>query len=177
MSTAGDQLRQLLEGMLSYLDWTRRLHRLQRRRVAFEELEASLRARVHGDLGQDTKLIVDFDPKGGVVGDENLLVEVLGELVRNAAKFAGERKLKVRVEMREQGETVTLRVSDNGPGIPSEKLQHIFERFYQVEADFTGQVAGIGLGLALVKTAVEALGGHVQVHSQLDRGTTFEIVL
>ncbi len=177
MINASDQLRQLLEGMLSYLDWTRRLHRVQRCRMTFEDLEASLRARVQSEVTGAAKLVVKFDPNGEMQGDEALLVEVLGELVRNAVKFAGDRPIAVQVEFHRQGEQVRLTVADNGPGIPPEKLQHIFERFYQVEPDFTGQVAGIGLGLALVKTAVEALGGRVQVHSQLGQGTRFEILL
>jgi two-component system cell cycle response regulator len=177
MAAASEQLRQLLEGMLSYLEWTRRLHRLQRRRVPFADLEAALRARVQAETAGLRKLTVDFDPEGGVMGDETLLVEVLSELVHNAVKFAGERRVTVRVTMRGDGEHGTLTVADDGPGIPPEKLQQIFERFFQVEADFTGQVAGLGLGLALVKTAVEALGGHVEAHSQLDRGTRIEIVL
>ena len=177
MATAAEQLRQLLEGMLSYLDWTRRLHRLQRRRVPFADLEAALRARVQSEVVGTAKLVVEFDPEGDVQGDEILLVEVLGELVHNAVKFAGDRKITVRVGMHRADDHAVLTVADNGPGIPPEKLEQIFERFYQVEADFTGQVAGIGLGLALVKTAVEALGGKVQVQSHLDRGTRFEIVL
>jgi signal transduction histidine kinase len=177
MTTAAEQLRQLLEGMLSYLEWTRRLHRLQRRRVPFADLEAALRARVQGEAGGIRRLVVEYDPEGGVMGDETLLVEVLGELVHNAVKFAGRRAVTVRVEMRSDGEHGVLTVADDGPGIPPEKLQQIFERFYQVEADFTGQVAGLGLGLALVKTAVEALGGRVRAHSQLDRGTRIEILL
>jgi two-component system, cell cycle response regulator len=177
MANASEQLRQLLEGMLSYLEWTRRLHRLQRRHVPFADLEAALRARVQTDAAGLRRLIIDFDAESGVMGDETLLVEVLGELVHNAVKFAGERAVTVRVELRGDGEHGTLTVSDDGPGIPPEKLQQIFERFFQVEADFTGQVAGLGLGLAFVKTAVEALGGHVEAHSQLDRGTRIEIVL
>jgi len=83
----------------------------------------------------------------------------------------------VRIELRRDGEHRRIVVDDDGPGIPPEQLERIFERFYQVETEFTGQVHGMGLGLALVKTTVEALGGRIEVQSQLQRGTRFEIVL
>jgi PAS domain S-box-containing protein len=177
MLVASDQLRQLLEGMLAYLEWTKRLHRLQRQRLPFAELEDTLRLRVQGDIAAGHRLVIQRDPEGELQVDEDLFVEALVELVRNALKFGGGKPTEVRVEMRRDGAHQKLVVADNGPGIPPEKLERVFERFYQVERDFTGQVEGVGLGLALVKTAVEAMGGRIQVQSQLGRGTRFEIVM
>ncbi|HBB68016.1 MAG TPA: hypothetical protein DCZ93_12135, partial [Elusimicrobia bacterium] len=70
-----------------------------------------------------------------------------------------------------------LSVGDNGPGIPGEEIGNIFNKFYQVEASFTGQVEGWGLGLALVKKAAELHGGSVYAKSQLQKGSAFTIVL
>jgi signal transduction histidine kinase len=106
--------------------------------------------------------------------DLALFSEVLVELVRNAFKFGGP-QVQVRVEMRWRNEKAVFAVSDTGPGIPPEETERVFERFYQIDGDFTGQVRGVGLGLALVKAAVEALGGVIRVQSRLQQGTRFEI--
>ena len=68
-------------------------------------------------------------------------------------------------------------MGDNGPGIPGEEISNIFNKFYQVEASFTGQVEGWGLGLALVKKAMEIHGGSVYAKSQLQKGSAFTMVL
>ena len=70
-----------------------------------------------------------------------------------------------------------LSVGDTGPGIPGEELSNIFNKFYQVEASFTGQVEGWGLGLALVKKVAEVHHGSVYAKSQLQKGSAFTIVL
>jgi signal transduction histidine kinase len=174
MAGASEQLRSLLEGMLSYIEWTKRLRRQQRRLLPFDEIETLLRYRTQGILREHDRFIVQRDGQGDVLVDPDLFLEVLVELVRNAVKFAG-KPVEVRIEMRRDGERRTVSVADDGPGIPPEQLERVFERFYQVENDFTGQVHGVGLGLALVKTAVEALGGRIQVQSRLQQGTRFEI--
>lgn len=68
-------------------------------------------------------------------------------------------------------------MGDNGPGIPGEELENIFQKFYQVEDSFTGQIAGWGLGLALVKKVAELHGGRVFAKSQLQKGSAFTIML
>jgi signal transduction histidine kinase len=77
--------------------------------------------------------------------------------------------------MRRDGDRHSIEVSDSGPGIPSEHLERIFERFYQVESEFTGQIRGLGLGLPMVKHAMDAMGATLTVHSQLGRGSRFQI--
>lgn len=177
MAQASEQLRHLLEGMLSYLEWTKRLHRVQRQPMSFAELETTMRHRVQGEIGTLHRLVIDRPDEGELMVDQDLFVEALAELVHNAVKFSAGRSIEVRIRMRSTEERHELVIEDTGPGIPSEKLERIFERFYQVESDFTGQVHGIGLGLALVKTAIEAMGGHIRASSQLGHGTRFEILI
>jgi len=68
-------------------------------------------------------------------------------------------------------------VEDTGPGIASEHLPHLFERFYRVDQARDRQSGGTGLGLAIVKEIVEAHRGHIEAHSQVEKGTTFTITL
>ncbi len=177
MTDASEQLRGLLEGMLTYVEWTKRLRGAHRRPLSFAEIESTLRHRALEFVVKPHRLVIERDAEGEVVVDDDLFLEALVELVRNAIKFAGEKPVTVRVELRRNGAHHVVSVADDGPGIPPEQLGRIFERFYQVETDFTGQVRGVGLGLALVKTAVEALGGTIHVKSQLQQGTRFEILL
>ena len=75
------------------------------------------------------------------------------------------------------GGWVALSVSDAGPGIPPEAHERVFSRFHQVEKDFTGQMDGMGLGLAFVKRVCELHGGRVELRSTLGEGTTLTLIL
>jgi len=111
-----------------------------------------------------------------VSGDPNHLRRVLDNLFSNAFKFtpAGG---SVTVCARREGPNVTLKVTDTGVGIPPDKLDRIFERFYQVDGSMTRRYGGVGLGLALVKEIVEAHGGHIVVESEAGQGSTFTVTL
>jgi signal transduction histidine kinase len=109
-----------------------------------------------------------------VSGDPNHLRRVLDNLFGNAFKFtpAGG---SVTLCARREGPNVVLKVTDTGVGIPSDKLDRIFERFYQVDGSTTRRYGGVGLGLALVKEIVEAHGGHIVVESEAGRGSVFTV--
>jgi signal transduction histidine kinase len=104
-------------------------------------------------------------------------VEALEKLIENAIKFNDKEKRQVRIAGRSDGETIMLEIIDNGKGIPSEEYGRIFQKFYQVEEYFTGQIEGVGLGLALVKHIVELHGGAIAVESVLGKGSTFRLTL
>ena len=70
-----------------------------------------------------------------------------------------------------------MQVTDNGPGIPREDQEHIFERFYRVHKDRSRETGGTGLGLSIVKNVVQAHGGTVSVRSVPGEGSTFTVVL
>jgi signal transduction histidine kinase len=109
--------------------------------------------------------------------DRNLIKCALKCLIENAVKFnpAGEKLVTISAEA---GDGCTrLSVEDNGPGIPGEELKNIFNKFYQVESSFTGQVEGWGLGLSHVKKTAEIHQGRVLVTSQLQKGSVFTLLI
>ena len=115
-----------------------------------------------------------------VVGDKEKIYQVLENLTINAIKFteAGGR-ITVHAHTIEDLNTscVSIRVSDTGVGIPEPALPRIFDRFYQVDASSKRKYGGMGLGLAIAKSIVEAHKGKVSVESKVGHGTTFTVVL
>lgn len=108
-----------------------------------------------------------------VEADCDVLGKVLVNLVGNGIKFAGAGgSVNVAVGTPQPG-WVQLRVEDTGCGIAPEHLEHVFERFYQVDQSASREQGGSGLGLALVKVFAEALGGWVQAESELGLGSAF----
>jgi signal transduction histidine kinase len=111
-----------------------------------------------------------------VLGDPGRLRQILTNLSGNAVKFTEHGEVDVRVSLQEQnGSAPTLRFSvrDTGIGIPEEKLATIFEKFSQVDASTTRKFGGTGLGLPIAQQLVQKMGGHIQVKSEIGRGTEF----
>jgi signal transduction histidine kinase len=104
------------------------------------------------------------------------LQRVLDNLIGNAIKFTPEGGT-ITVRLRQEDGQVTLEVSDTGVGIPTDRCERIFERFYQVDGSASRRYGGVGLGLALVKEIVEAYNGCVTVQSQAGKGSTFIVTL
>jgi len=111
-----------------------------------------------------------------IEADEDKVVQILTNLVNNAIKYSP-RGGEVRVVARDEGEHVLVSVQDQGPGIPPEHLDRIFDKFYQVDSSTTRRVGGTGLGLYLTRHLVEAHGGRIWVESQVGEGSTFFFTL
>jgi two-component system phosphate regulon sensor histidine kinase PhoR len=105
-------------------------------------------------------------------GDERLLMLMLKNLVDNAIKFTQAGSITIRSYKRTDPELFVLEVQDTGCGIPLEDQERVFERFYTVNRSRGGADRGTGLGLSIVKHAVNATGGHVELHSEVNKGTT-----
>lgn len=97
---------------------------------------------------------------------------IIQNLVENAVKFNDKPELRIGVSAKASGPDAEFVIADNGKGIPAEEREKVFERFHQVEKDFTGNVPGMGLGLAIVKRLIEAHGGHIRIESEIGKGTT-----
>lgn len=122
---------------------------------------------------------LDLDQQATLVDcREDHLCFVLGELLTNAVKFADKTPVEVRLEARpESPGWLSFALSDNGPGIPHEYYDRIFEDFFQIEEHVTGQVPGWGVGLRMVREIVQAYGGAVTVRSKLGEGSVFTFTL
>ncbi|MGE5531861.1 MAG: sensor histidine kinase, partial [Bacteroidota bacterium] len=100
------------------------------------------------------------------------------ELLTNALKFGDKPVVEVLIRTsREDNGRLLFQVSDNGPGIPHEHYDHVFEDFFQVEEHVTGQVPGWGVGLRMVREIVQAYGGLISVNSRLGEGSLFTFTL
>jgi signal transduction histidine kinase len=106
-------------------------------------------------------------------GDEQLLSRLLQNLVGNALKFAPPDGGWVRVGLEPGERSVRCTVRDNGPGIPREHQQRVFDKFWQAEARQRGHKYSSGLGLTFCKMVVEAHGGSIGVESEVGAGSCF----
>ncbi len=111
-------------------------------------------------------------------GDAARLCQALGQLLDNAAKFGGEAKT-IFIKAWQQGQEVCLSISDRGIGIPPDRLEEIFNLFYQVNGSSTRRYGGMGIGLALVRHIINLHGGRVWAESEgiPGRGATFTLAL
>ncbi len=107
-----------------------------------------------------------------IIGDRNRLRQVFLNLLDNAVKHGGEGK-RVRVETYAQAQTLIISVRDWGPGIPSEELPHVKERFYKGSS----KARGSGIGLAVADEIMKLHGGRLEISSVLGEGTLAVMVL
>ncbi|MBT2692858.1 two-component system histidine kinase PnpS [Bacillus sp. ISL-55] len=111
-----------------------------------------------------------------IEGDPDRLKQVLINLVSNAITYTPNGG-SVEISLTDQEESVSVVVKDSGIGIEKSEITRIFERFYRVDRARSRNSGGTGLGLAIVKHIVEAHKGHIEVDSQIGKGTTFTIKL
>jgi PAS domain S-box-containing protein len=111
-----------------------------------------------------------------VYGNSKRLGQVFDNLLGNAIKFSPDGGV-IRVRLRPHGGCVEAEVSDTGIGMPPDRLDHIWKRFYQLDSASTRRFPGAGLGLAIVKRIIDAHDGEIWVESELNKGSTFHFTL
>ncbi|MEM6964226.1 MAG: ATP-binding protein [Bacteroidota bacterium] len=117
-----------------------------------------------------SSIIMDYDP--------DKILRVISNLLSNAIKYNKEKgNIYFHVDQVEEGgkEFLKLQVQDTGKGIPKEKLDSVFDRFFQVNEPGRKKVVGSGIGLALTQELIHLMQGEIDVKSELDVGTTFVI--
>lgn len=152
--------------------------RVQVRDVELQDLFSRIR-RSFGPLAEQKhirfEMELDASLPDAIRGDaDRLRDQVFGNVLSNAVKFTPEEG-HITVRAHSAGETVVIEVEDTGPGIPNDKLPHIFDKFYQVGDHARSK--GAGLGLAIAREIVDAHGGRIGAHCPAAGGTTFRIEL
>jgi two-component system, OmpR family, sensor histidine kinase CpxA len=122
----------------------------------------------------DTPIRVEIADGLRAMGEPDLLLRAVSNLVRNALRYAGHAG-PITVSARRDNGHVLLVVGDCGPGVPEPDLTQIFDPFYRVEASRDRATGGVGLGLAIVKTCVESCGGSVMARNRAPSG--LEVVI
>lgn len=115
-----------------------------------------------------------IDEAAEVIADEELFSQVWINLLHNSIKFTPENG-KITVSVCKGEQEVTVTVEDNGIGMTTEALAHIYERFYMADKSRSRKAGGSGLGLSIVKRIVEIHHGSIDVKSQLGKGTIFGV--
>lgn len=160
------------------------LSRIESRELKLELEPLDLAAAVERILSQHAAraqmkritLTQEISGTPAVRADRRALEHILGNLIDNALKYCPE-GASVRVAAASENGSLRVSVADTGPGIPSEHLPRMFERFYRVDAGRSRELGGTGLGLSIVKHLVEAMGGKVALESRIGIGSTFSFTL
>ncbi len=126
---------------------------------------------------KDITIDLELENKNILVeADENKIIVVLSNLLRNAIMFSNEGgRVKIILEAVQGNARVS--VIDYGVGIPAKDLPMIFDRFYQVESHLTRRHSGMGLGLSVAKTMIEMHGGRIWVESEEGKGSNFTFTI
>jgi signal transduction histidine kinase len=111
-----------------------------------------------------------------VKGDNEALKQVFSNLISNAIKYSSDSK-RLDIKIHKNSNKVIAEVKDSGIGIPKEKQQYIFDKFYRVKGNENSYISGTGLGLKVSKDIVTLHGGKIYVESKLNKGTKFTIEL
>lgn len=126
---------------------------------------------------KNIKLDYYFDDKEiEILSNRDYIKQIFLNLVDNAIKYTPENK-KIEVYVKKENENITIKVIDEGVGIPKEDINRIFERFYRVDKARSRDVGGTGLGLAITKHIVKSLDGTIVVNSELNKGSEFIVTI
>lgn len=175
----GDRLKRLINDFLDLAKIEYGSLHWQDTRVAPSDFMAQVAEAVRGLFSElpDTRLVLDVAPDlPRLVIDPDRLQQVLINLINNAVKFTPSGTVTLRARLRD-AQTLAIEVSDTGIGIADGELEHIFEKFHQVQQGGNDANRGTGLGLTISRQIVQHYGGTIWAESEPGRGSTFHITL
>ena len=181
MEYSGENLLRIINEILEY-------DKIAAGKLDFDNIEFDVRELIGhviellgpGAAEKNTKLysVIDENIPQVLLGDLTKLMQVFDNLVQNAVKFTENGEIIVQLEVVGQQEDrvqLAIHVSDTGRGIPTEKLDTIFDKYAQIRPSDANNMSGFGMGLSITKQLVEKMGGEISVQSTLKEKTVFTI--
>ena len=148
--------------------------RSEYRPVRLDLLAEEVAPRLAGEGSK--RVAVEAEPVS-VLGDEDRLTQLISNLVENALRHASDSDGAVVVRVKRSPPNVLLEVEDDGPGIPQEALERVFDRFFRLDRGRARAQGGSGLGLSIVKHVTEAHDGRVWAENRESGGARFSVLL
>ena len=174
-----DRLKRLVDDLLTISRAESRAFRLETERLDLRDLLRRIVEQFDGPIraqGASVRITAGSEDLT-LEADALRLEQVFLNLLENALKYGNRPGLCVEFYAERSGPSLHVQITDNGPGIPHDDQEHIFERFYRVHKDRSRESGGTGLGLSIVKNVVQAHGGTVSVRSIPGEGSTFHVTL
>lgn len=125
----------------------------------------------------DPKIAIKFTGNGSVIAniDEHLIKQLMWIFVDNAIKYSADKPIIIDVNTGYENEKPFFTVTDKGIGMEQENINHIFDRFYRADQSRNKEIDGNGLGLSIAKWIIEQHNGHIDVVSEIGKGSCFKI--
>lgn len=183
LKSSGEYLLSLINNILDY-------NKLEAKKAEIEVIPFNLKKRLEGIVKslkqqadkQGNQLHLEFDSNlpEMVKGDPIKISQIVINLLSNAIKFTKNGNIYIRsnvIEVNEVSKLIQFEIEDNGKGISLDKQESIFDFFSQEDSSTIRKYGGSGLGLAIVSNLIELLGGHIELDSELGRGSNFKFRL
>lgn len=177
---AGEQLLELLNSVIEITAAEYPLDRIKKEKIDLVKLAEELESLMQPTI-QSKKLTLQlkFDPYLPIIiSDRVKLKTILLNLLSNAIKFTKQGNINLEVNLltiNSEHAKIEIRVTDTGIGIPKDKIGKIFDRFYRAHPSYKAEYTGYGIGLFLVKQAVELLKGKIKASSNEEKGSCFTL--
>ncbi len=172
-----ERLEQIVLGLLELSKLNRDTLVLQRNMIDFTQIADSCANSFKETMKKEhITLVRDYQSHKPVFVDAAKMTIVINNLLSNAIKYSGAGSI-ITLKSLEAGDCYIFSITDTGKGIAAEELAKIFERFYRIDKDRARFSGGIGIGLSIVKSIIDAHDAKISVKSELNSGTTFVIEL
>ncbi|XDD52143.1 ATP-binding protein [Leptospira sp. WS92.C1] len=180
--SSGDTLLKIINNILDYSKLEAEKIELEIDHFSWKVLVKEIEGIYSYQIKQkDIDLSIEFFPDfiDEAAGDEHRIKQILSNLVSNAVKFTDSGRIEIRLfsqrlEELEHRIEYKVRIIDTGVGIPKEKIDFLFQKFFQLDSSISRKYGGTGLGLAISKKLVELMDGTIQAMRNQEKGSTFE---
>ena len=179
LGSESSRLSRLINNVLEYSRLEKKNRNLELSEGTFDDVIEEVNSIMSEKLRQEGfVLFVENDADIPFLYDREVMIQVLINLIENSMKFGknnAEKNILLLLEQ-EKGQ-VKISLSDTGPGIPKHALKKVFDDFFRVDNELTRTTLGTGIGLALVKKFVKAMGGKVEAKNNKGPGCTISLYL